>query len=121
MLFAFKDSRFGNPMLVWPQAHIYHNCNIAIQLFSQDPENGFVEPWATASVNPGIVIPQDQVALKTWVENDGLVPLLIEANIVEDFILEKIQTCFGITQVHRLTKDFYRTLVLPMLLENPKC
>jgi hypothetical protein len=73
------------------------NDNLAIALRDED---GF--PFATASVNL-IDLPQNQVAIKDWSENEGMVDALIEAGIIEEEPIRFLTSGFVMAPVHVLT------------------
>lgn len=56
----------------------YRNFNTAIELIQV--ENG--DPIAKATVNPGFDLPGDEVAIKSYSENKGMLEALIEAGVV---------------------------------------
>ena len=115
--FGFYDSRWGNPVWVWPQVRHYPNGRLAIQLFSYSAENNFIEPWATVTVNlPDQAIPENTVCVKDYSENDGLLELLIQSNIVEPKAVLEIPSGFVLIPVHPLTENF-----LTFALETVKC
>lgn len=111
--FEFLDSRFGKPVRVWPEVKRYGNHNLAIQLFSFDEDNGFIEPWATATVNLNRPYPDWQVAIKTWSENDGLAKLLVEAKILKPEVLMRIPCGEhgAMAEVYILTDEFLKEMV----------
>jgi hypothetical protein len=59
----------------------YGNGRTAIQLFIE--ETG--EPMATASVNlPDVELTSDEVAIKNWSENEGILDILVDAGVVAE-------------------------------------
>lgn len=60
----------------------YGNGNLAIQLF--DVEDG--SPVAIATTNTGKVLPDNQVAIKDWTENQGMLEALEEAGVIDSCV-----------------------------------
>jgi hypothetical protein len=56
------------------------NGNTAIQLV--DVRDGM--PVATATVNPGVKLPKDIVAIKNYSENEGMLGALMQAGIISN-------------------------------------
>lgn len=58
--------------------HKYANNNrVALVLYTMCGQ-----PYATLTTNVGVDLAEDEVAVKTWSENDGILQLLMENNIV---------------------------------------
>ncbi|MEN8196754.1 MAG: hypothetical protein ABFS30_09595 [Pseudomonadota bacterium] len=58
----------------------YENGNVALSLIDKERR----EPYGRASVNiRNVVLPPDQVLIKTWSENQGMLEALVTAGIVE--------------------------------------
>lgn len=81
-------------------ARYQDNGNVAIQLV--DAEDG--SPIATASVNMGTKVPDDQVAIKGWSENAGIESALEDAGIIGECV-SILPSGFVYAQVHRLTDE----------------
>jgi hypothetical protein len=59
------------------------NYRPAIELVYDDPETGWTEPWTTASVNlPNEFLKHNEVAIKSYSENEGVLEALQAAGIV---------------------------------------
>ena len=57
----------------------YGNGNLAIRLFDIEDDS----PVATATTNAGKTLPDNQVAVKDWTENQGMVEALKEAGVID--------------------------------------
>lgn len=57
----------------------YMNGNVAIQLI----EKSTGEPVAVATINPTEQLPKDEVIIKDYSENEGMVEALVNAGIIE--------------------------------------
>ena len=83
----------------------YHNNQrTSIQLFEQ--ETG--EPYMTASVNmPDIYLSDDMVCIKNYSENEGILDVLINANILLplDLIQSGIMKCMFVIPKENYTND----------------
>ncbi len=105
--FGFYDSRWENPVWVWPQVRRYSNGRLAILLFAFTDDNSFIEPWATATVNmPDAEIPETETCIKDYAENDGLAALLGKAKIIEPEVKQYLRSGFVEIPVHTLTQEF---------------
>lgn len=63
------------------ERHRYQNGRVALQLITHD--DGFPEPVATATVNvPDCDLADDEVIIKDYSENRGILDILIGAGIV---------------------------------------
>ena len=60
-----------------------NNKNRAVALLSWNKEYEGWEPFATLSVNTGVILPEDQFVAKTYSENEGLVEQFIEMGYFE--------------------------------------
>lgn len=58
----------------------YTNDNIALGIYNSDG------PVCTATVNPGIYISDDFVAIKNYSENSGVLEALIELGFIKDVV-----------------------------------
>lgn len=106
-LFGFYDSRWGQPVWVWPQVRQYPNNRLGIQLFSYAEDNQFIEPWATATVNlPDQPLNPGEVFIKDYSENAGLLELLVRAKIIEPRPLKAVPSGFVTVTAHKLTPEF---------------
>ena len=97
-----KDSRFNNPHPIKLEVGRYPNGNIAIEGIIMDP--GFSEPWCKYTVNMDIPLPETQVALKVWSENEAIEQVLWEANVIEDDPVSYIYNGFVEAPVYNLTQ-----------------
>jgi hypothetical protein len=76
---TFKLTAFGQTRDVVIQLHKYENGRTAIQLI--DATDG--EPYAVASVNmPNVLLADNEVLIKDYSENLGILDFLIKNNIV---------------------------------------
>lgn len=105
--FAFHDSRWGKPVLVWPVVRQYQTGELAIQLISRH-EDGWEEPWATATVALWDTPARpNHVWLKTWSENDGLVELLESAGIIKPGVTRFVPLSYdAVAEEYELTLPF---------------
>lgn len=84
----------------------YNNGRLAIQLV--DSENG--EPVAKATVNlPHVVLEEDEIAVKNWSENEGMLEALQNAYIVTG-VNRTIPTGNTYALICTLTDDFKEEL-----------
>ena len=104
--FGITDSRWGNPVYIWPQVHKYGNGNTAIQFLSNT--EGFDEPWLTATVNLGKSLPPELVPIKDYAENEDIAEMLIEANIIEPEPVDATISGFVVIHTYRLTEAFQK-------------
>jgi hypothetical protein len=59
--------------------NVYGNGRIAIELFSDD-----YIPYAVATINlPNVALEYDEVIIKNYSENEGIIEMLIKEGIVE--------------------------------------
>ena len=100
-----QDNRFGNLRMVALSLGRYENGNLALQGFLTDGE-----PWAKYSVNMGTPLPDDQIAIKDWSENEGVEDVLIYANIIEAEPICLLHNGFIEAPVYRLTPFALREL-----------
>lgn len=76
---VFKINSYGKEYEVTVKLSKYENDRIAIQL--DDAEDGM--PHATATVNmPNVLLEYDEVLVKDYSENEGMLEFLIKNNIV---------------------------------------
>jgi len=76
---VFKINSYGKEYEVTVKLSKYSNDRIAIQL--DDAEDGM--PYATATVNmPNVLLEYDEVLVKDYSENEGMLEFLIKNNIV---------------------------------------
>ena len=93
MKVRFKD---WDCVLQWGK---YGNKQPALQLI--DAENG--EPIATASVSLDVELKPNEIIIKDWSENEGMLDTLVKSGIVED-TGEVVQTGFVLANVCRILK-----------------
>lgn len=76
---TFKINSYGNEHEVVVRLSKYTNDRIAIQL--DDAEDGM--PYTTATVNmPNVLLEDNEVLIKDYSENEGMLEFLIKNNIV---------------------------------------
>lgn len=77
---TFTIPRFGNQKLMFRVGEYLHGGNTAVQIVSA--ESG--EEYAAISVNvPGVQLPSGEFVFKSYSENEGLLPELLAASLVE--------------------------------------
>lgn len=83
-----------------------HGNAVYIQLVVDGDQDDMVdgEPWATASVNPLLELPEGYVAIKNWSENEGIERDLLDAGIVEGQPVKHIPSGFVTIPVYKLTQ-----------------
>lgn len=106
MKLEFIDSRFnGRQPVKAVFARYAESGNIGIELLCDDEESKG-QPWCVATVNvPGYRTEEDEVAIKTYSENEGLDTLLMLAGIIEKTPVRYIKSGFVQIPVYRLTKE----------------
>jgi hypothetical protein len=99
------NSPYGHPSRI--ELGRYANGNIAIMLVAHvtqanpDAELFDGEPILTASINT-IDLPDDRVAIKTYSENEGIVSLLLNANVIEGSPIQQVKSGFVTIPVYKL-------------------
>lgn len=78
----------------------YQNGNLALQISST--EEG---PITTVTVNPGVVISHDQIAIKNWSENEGMDEFLKTLELIEDTPVRFIPSGYVKIPVYNLTES----------------
>lgn len=81
--------------------------NIAVQLVVNNPDGTFEqamhgEPMCMATTNL-TALPDGQIAIKNWSENDGIVNSLVKAGLIEPEACGQIENDFVSAPVHKLT------------------
>lgn len=86
-------SQYGTTTKCYLEPHRYNNGNLAIAMV--EAETG--EPYATATVNTGVILPADTVAIKDYSENAGVLNFLVKQGVVEPpyTIIPKSVLCCG--------------------------
>lgn len=82
----------------------YANGNIAIQLVGSEGTEFEGEPIAVASVNGDRITKPGIVGIKTWSENQGIVPALVEGGVIEEELQFLEPTGFVAIEYYRLTQ-----------------
>ena len=59
----------------------YRNGNIALGIYNMSDG-----PICTVTVNPGMALPDDLIAIKNYSENSGVLESLIELGFIEDVV-----------------------------------
>lgn len=78
---TFTINQWGSSSEVFINLGSYANGRAAISLY--DAEDGC--PYATASVNlPDVLLKENEVLIKDYSENEGILSFLVENNIVRD-------------------------------------
>lgn len=77
----------------------YENGNLAVEIWSA--EDG---PITKVTVNPGLSIYTDHIAIKDYSENEGMVSWLISEGLIEDTPTRIIVSGFVEIPVHKLTE-----------------
>lgn len=106
MKLEFVDNRFnGRQPVKAVFARYAESGNIGIELLCDDEESKG-QPWCAATVNiPGYRAEEDEVAIKTYSENEGLDTLLMLSGIIEKTPVRYIKSGFVQIPVYRLTKE----------------
>lgn len=105
--FGFCDDRWGTATWVWPQVRRYPNGRPAVQLFCYAPDNGFIEPWATPTVNlPEEALSPTETFIKDYSENAGLSEKLVLAGIIQPEPKRFIPSGFVQIPVYEFTPQF---------------
>ena len=76
----------------------YENGNIAFYIMSQS-EGPIIVP----TVNPGIKLPPDRIAIKNYSENEGIIDYLISLDMIEHDPVQLIQSGWVEIPIHKLT------------------
>lgn len=80
----------------------YHNGNPSLEAFTPDGE-----PFMRCSVNPPYVLPEGQIAIKDWSENEGIDKDLQQLGIISKEPVDGFATGFVSALVYNLlVKDF---------------
>lgn len=83
----------------------YNNNRIAIQLTQYDEKGGYDEPIATATINlPDVHIPDGQVIVKSYSENEGMEQALLDAGIISKEV-GKAATGYVTAPIYTLTSE----------------
>lgn len=78
----------------------YQNGNTALRIFS-DTEG----PMCTVTVNTGVKLPMNQVAIKNWSENGGIESVLKNLDIIESTRIGIIPCGYANAPVYNLTDN----------------
>ena len=74
----------GQEMHLYKGTYAEPRSAVALQLYSPDPDlQNALTPYMTASVNVGHADP-DEVAIKDYSENEGILKAMVEAGIVSE-------------------------------------
>lgn len=97
---TFKYSRY----LARFNAARYRNGNLALQIVAVKGGDYEGEPLCTVTVNPGFEIPDTQIAVKNWSENEGIDDLLTSLGVIGELV-ETIPSGFVSIPVFELTES----------------
>lgn len=103
--FTFK-SKYAEYKNSFFQVGSYGNKNLAVEIWSA--EDG---PISRVTVNPGIMIPRTQIAIKDYSENEGMVDFLKSEGLIEDVPVMTIPSGWIEIPVYNLTdkgKEVFR-------------
>lgn len=95
--FTYK-SKYGEYDHCFFQVGHYQNDNLAIEIWSN--EEG---PISRVTVNPGIYIDNDRIAIKNYSENEGMVDWLVSEGLIEELPIEHISSGWVKIPIHELT------------------
>lgn len=73
--------KFGTYKDCYFETNKYKNGNLALSIY-----NFSDGPICTVTVNPGMALPDDLVAIKNYSENDGILPELIKLGIINEVV-----------------------------------
>jgi len=79
--------------------HTYRNDRLALQLVAtgEDPDTHPGEPVATATVNTEHRVDADELIVKDYSENEGMVDALVEAGVVQPSFTRVSVGGYGVT------------------------
>ena len=81
-VFNLKSPFTGEELSVMVNVRSYNNGRPALELLEEDMEYGLT-PYATATVNlPDVLLQPNEVLIKDYAENEGILQFLVENNIV---------------------------------------
>ena len=81
-VFNLKSPFTGEELSVMVNVRMYNNGRPALELLEEDLEYGLT-PYATATVNlPDVLLQPNEVLIKDYAENEGILQFLVENNIV---------------------------------------
>jgi len=72
----------------------YGNGNLALQV--ESPAEG---PICVCSVNPGVPLPDNELAVKDWSENEGMVEELKRQNVIFGDPVRTLNTAYGFVKI----------------------
>ena len=78
----------------------YSNGNTAIRLISNDE---WQEPIATATINLGFEIPENEAYIKDYSENEGMEQFLKDNGFIENEPLETVSSNYVMINKYKLT------------------
>jgi hypothetical protein len=85
----------------------YQNGRLALMVLAKDPEEGFEEPVCTVTVNmPEAPCADNEIYVKDWTENAGMVEQLVVWGVIEDTILGSVVSGYVTVERYRLTAGF---------------
>ena len=83
----------------------YGNGNLALEMMGAEGTPEYGEPICRVTVNPGMVIPEDCIAVKDYGENEGMVDFIVGLDIVEAEPVSFIPSGYVTIPVLRLTES----------------
>ena len=100
---SYRAPHLSEDRLVMHAGH-YATARDVLGLELWDSE-GF--PFLRVTVNlPGVGVPKDCIAIKSWSENEGIVQNLIQWGVIEPLPTMEVKTGHVVAPVHRLTEEF---------------
>lgn len=99
------ESKYGTYKDSFFQTGHYENGNLAIEIWSN--EEG---PITRVTVNPDIKIPQTQIAVKDYSENEGMVDWLISQDIIEKNPVKVVESGWVEIPIFNLTLNGIKML-----------
>ena len=84
-------------------SHYLQNGNNALMIVETTAKGFEVEMYCMCSVNPGVLVPEDCLAVKDYSENEGMVEFLKAEGVIEGDPVGKITSGFVEIPVYALT------------------
>lgn len=82
-----------------------YSLNTAIQLMGVEGMSYANQLVATASVNQGVRLREDLVAIKEWSENTGMTQALIDATVIQPAVKHVFDSGYVQIKVYQLTPE----------------
>ena len=85
-------------------SHYSQNGNNALMIVETTAKGFEVEMYCMCSINPGVLVPEDYLAVKDYSENEGMVEFLKAEGVIEGDPVGKIPSGFVEIPVYVLTQ-----------------